>query len=89
MPTPNLDTIRPELDPENTRKVRAWEAHLRERYGVTMSPQRIVNLLVAGIEFFDIEQTLKIGLSEPEPTPEGSQKKKKRLIVRTTLGKTF
>lgn len=88
MPAPNFDTIRPELDPENTRKVRAWEAQLRERYGVTMSPQRIVNLLIAGIEFFDIEQTLKIGLSEPEPSSDRGQKKK-RLIVRTTLGKTL
>lgn len=88
MPPPNNDKLRPELDEENTRKVRNWESQLRERYGVSLSPQRIVNLLISGVEFFDIEQTLKVGLADPPGEREPAKRKKPRLIIKTTLGGT-
>lgn len=95
MPEPSLDKVRmlsndelrPRLDEENTKKVRAWENQLRSQ-GVIMSPQRIVNLLIANIDFFEINQVLKVEISEPYPTA-GGKKKRKRLIIKTNVGKTF
>jgi hypothetical protein len=82
-----LDTLRPELDEENTRKLREWESILFQRYNVKISPQRLVNIVIQSLEFLEIEQTIRLSVKNNEAGSEPG-KKKSRLIIRTTLGKT-
>jgi hypothetical protein len=86
-----LDTLRPELDEENTRKLREWESILWNQYGVRISPGRLVNLVIQSVEFLDIDQTIRLAIKNNDLGSDNhdAKKKKQRIIIRSTLGKTY
>lgn len=82
-----LDTIRPVIDEENTRKLREWERTLWDRYHVQVPPNRLINIILQSVEFLEIEQTIKLGIKDTETKPGAAKRPKPRLIIKSTLGK--
>lgn len=70
------ERLRPELNDENSLKVREAIKDLYEREGIQISPQRLMNILVESVELLEFIHNVRIVIKQlPPPGSKGKVRK--------------
>lgn len=68
--------MRIELSDENTLKAQEAEKQLRDKYGLQVSPNQIVNIFFSAIENAELHQLVKLTIALPQGKETDPPRKK-------------
>jgi len=81
--------MRVEISDDNTEKLYSAERQLREKYGVIVSPNRLVNIILSSVEMLEMEQTVKVTMNiRPDAKYTEEEEKPARPVKKLAKSKT-